>query len=119
MNLEREVAVARECTLRALDGQVVLVEGPANLQRGWEAVGGWLALSPGWLVFTAHRINWQADPERIPVNTIRRARPCWTRLLGLIPVCPNSFAVEAAGGVYRFAVRGRRRWVSALRGLLA
>jgi hypothetical protein len=82
-----------------------------------------LVLSLNTLVFTPHRINFQRDPLLIPVYHIHRALPCWTRLFGILPVFPNSIAVETADGrVYRFVVSDRHvwlAWIAALRGFPA
>ena len=59
MDLEHELDVACRRAVGALDGAAVVRDGPANLQRGWEAAGGWLALSADWLAFTPHRGNWR------------------------------------------------------------
>jgi len=102
-------------------GELIAWEGPANLQRGWETVGGWLVLSLNNLIFIPHRFNFQKDPLLIPVYHIRRVWRCWTRLFGIFPVCPNSFAIEIAGGQeYRFVVFRRSicvAFITALSGL--
>jgi hypothetical protein len=119
MNLARELADARRRAVGAIDGGVV-IDGPANYQRGWIAVGGWLALSADWLAFAPHGINWRAGRLLIPVSAARRTWPCWTRVFDLLPVWPNSIGVETAGGrVYRFVVGNRQAWVGALRCLNA
>jgi hypothetical protein len=110
---------SREFQDRAIDalgGGVVVLEGPANHRRGWEAAGGWLALSPEWLAFCPHRINRQVGRLLIPVAAIRGVRPCWTRLFGVLPLWPNSIEVETTSGrSYRFVLRRRWRWLAALR----
>jgi hypothetical protein len=120
MDLIHELAVACRRAVGALDGGALILDGPANLQRGWEAAGGWLALSPDWLAFTPHRVNWRVGRLLVPTSALRRAWTCWTWVFGLVPVFPNSVAVETAGGrVYRFVVVDRQAWVAALRCLIA
>jgi hypothetical protein len=98
----------------ALDGEGVVIEGSANYFRGWEAVGGWLALSPQWLVFVSHRLNWHGGRLLLPVNRIRGAKCCWARFLG-VPLVPSAIAVSMAEGrEYKFVVNGRDQWVSAI-----
>lgn len=101
---------------RAAGGGALVLEGPANHQRGWEAAGGWLALSAEWLAFCPHRCNLQAGRLLIPVASIRGVRPCWGWAYGVLPLFPNSFEVRTdSGRRYRFVVWQRRRWVAALR----
>jgi hypothetical protein len=116
MSLGHGLAIARERSIHALDGQDVVIDGPANLQRGWESVGGWLALSSDWLVFTSHRFNWQVGRVLIPTSMIRRAYLCRIWLFGVLPVFPKSMAVETkTGRVYRFIVFYNLNWIDALR----
>jgi hypothetical protein len=120
MDLAHELADACRRAVGALDGAAVVFDGPANLRRGWEAAGGWLALSADWLAFTPHRINWRVGRLLVPTSAVRRVWPCWTWVFGMVPAFPNSVAVETAGGrVYRFVVAGRHTWVAALRCLSA
>jgi hypothetical protein len=120
MDLVHELAAAYRRSVGALDGGALVLDGPANLQRGWEAAGGWLALSPDWFCFTPHRVNWRVGRLLIPTSAVLRAWPCWTWVFGVLPVWPNSVAVETAGGrVYRFVVADRHTWVAALRRLSA
>jgi hypothetical protein len=120
--LSRKLSVARETAVSILNGEETIRDGPANLQWGWEAVGGWLAVSPGWLGFSAHgvRISRRAVGLLIPTSSIREVRPCWTRLLGLLPVLPNSIAIETdEERVYRFVVEDRQRWLKVIRRVAA
>jgi hypothetical protein len=97
-----------------LDGEPVVREGPANYLRRWEGVGGWLALSPHWLVFVAHRFNCRSGRLLLPVASIRSVSCCWAKLFG-VPIVPNAIAVRTREGrEYRFVVNGRRQWVRAI-----
>ena len=119
MDLAKELADARRRAIGALADGANVLDGPANLFRGWEAVGGWLALSPDWLVFTSHRINWRVGRMLIPTTAMRCVWPCWTWVFGLVLVWPNSVAVETASGrVYRFVVGNQSAWVAALQSLM-
>ena len=71
-------------------GETLLREGAANLQRGVETVGGRLFLTDRRLLFRSHGFNVQDGDTEIPLARIRGARPCWTRLLGVLPLAPNS-----------------------------
>lgn len=89
--------------------------GAANLQRGWEAVGGRLCLSNRCLRFQSHAFNVQTGAIKIALADIVSLRPCWTRFLGRIPLFPNSLAVTLAdGSEYRFVVHGRKHWADAI-----
>ena len=53
-----------------LPDEVLIKQGPANLQRGTETVGGRLTLTSQRLVFESHRFNLQAGAAIIPLATI-------------------------------------------------
>jgi hypothetical protein len=96
-------------------GETIIKESPANLQRGIETVGGKLHLTNQRLVFEAHQFNIQGGSTAIDLADIQTSRPCWTRFLGLIPVFPNSLAVFTRDGKeYRFALCGRDVWNQAI-----
>jgi hypothetical protein len=85
------------------------------LQRGIEAVGGWLYLTSKRLIFESHALNIQAGTTVIPLASITGARKCWTKFLNLIPLFPNSFAVATKEGKeYRFVTFGRQAWIDAI-----
>jgi GRAM domain len=92
-----------------------LRDGPANLQRGWETVGGRLFLTTRRLVFEPHGLNAQQHRFVLRLTDIDAVSKCWTKLLGLIPVAPNSLAVEARDGTtYKFVLVGRGAWAEAI-----
>ncbi|HBN54099.1 MAG TPA: hypothetical protein DD456_08765 [Stenotrophomonas sp.] len=95
-------------------GETLLREGAANLQRGMEAVGGRLFLTDRRLLFRSHGFNVQDGDTEIPLARIRGARPCWARLLGVLPLLPNSLAVATDERDYRFVLFGRRQWLAAI-----
>ena len=90
-------------------------EGRANLQRGMEAVGGKLFLTDRRLFFQAHELNAQAGPTQIELSDVSGTQLCWTKFLGLIPLVPNSLAVQTASGTeYRFVLSDREQWAAAI-----
>lgn len=96
-------------------GETLLREGAANLQRGLETVGGRLFLTDQRLLFTSHRFNVQTGSTQIPLADIVQLRPCWTRLLNLVPIFPNSLAVETRDGArHRFVLYGRAHWAQVI-----
>ncbi len=96
-------------------GEQVVKEGAANLQKNIETVGGKLYLTNQRLVFEAHKINFQGGTTEIELSNIQSLRPCWTRFLGILPLFPNSLAVfTKQGKEYRFVLFGRHAWAAAI-----
>lgn len=96
-------------------GEQVVKEGLANLQKNIETVGGKLYLTNQRLVFEAHAINFQGGTTEVEMSNVQSARLCWTKLLGLIPLIPNSIAVATKlGKEYRFVLFNRQEWVTAI-----
>ena len=97
---------------RLLDAEKIVMDGAANLQRNAEQVGGKLYLTDQRLIFESHGQNIQKGDSIIPLPTIRGCTPCWTKILGIIPLIPNSLAVQTADGKqFRFVLFNRRRWM--------
>jgi len=97
-------------------GEQVVKEGAANLQKNIETVGGKLYLTSQRLVFEAHKINIQGGTTEVELQNIQSSRPCWTRFFGLIPLFPNSLAVfSKQGKEYRFVLFGRHAWAVAIK----
>ncbi len=98
-----------------LEGETVLREGPANLQRGLETVGGRAWLTERRLVFEPHAVNVQTQVEAIPLAEIVSTALCWTKFLGFLPLFPNSLAVTTRDGrERRFVLFGRKAWREAI-----
>lgn len=96
-------------------GESIVKEGAANLQRNVETVGGRLWLTSQRLIFESHRFNIQTGATVLELAAIASARPCWTKLLGLIPLVPNALAVTTGTGEeYRFVVFDRQGWAVAI-----
>ncbi|MEL1263607.1 helix-turn-helix transcriptional regulator [Pseudoxanthomonas putridarboris] len=92
-------------------GERLVRQGFANLQRGWETVGGLICLTSERLRFDSHAINVQPGRTEIRLAEIETVRPCWTKFLNVIPIFPNSLAIHVAGGKeYRFVLWGRHHW---------
>lgn len=93
-----------------MDGEEVLLAGPANHVKGIEAVGGRLSVTPSRLRFRSHRFNVQTHDESYPLEAVTRVEPA--RSLGIIP---NAMIVHLEDGRReRFVVMDRGRWVSLL-----
>ena len=98
-----------------LPGEDAVKEGGANLQRGIEAVGGTLTLTDQRLIFEPHDVNVQKQPLAINLADVVHVRKCWTKLFNLIPLVPNSIAVETTDGQeHRFVLFGRQKWINAI-----
>lgn len=96
-------------------GEKLIREGAANLQRGMETVGGRLFLTDQRLFFQPHSFNVQTGFADIPLGEIRGTKLCWTKFLGIVPLTPNSLAIQTANGSqYRFVLFGRREWATAI-----
>jgi hypothetical protein len=96
-------------------GEHIIKQGFANLQKGIETVGGRLYLTNQRLVFEAHTINVQGGTTEIELSNINTTKKCWTKFLGLIPLFPNSLAVfTKTGEEYQFVVFGRGKWAAAI-----
>ncbi len=96
--------------------ETLVKEGMANLFKGVEAVGGKLYLTDQRLVFESHAFNVQTGATAIPLETISRVEKTWTKLLGLIPLIPNSIVVSNdAGEDFKFVLNGKRdAWITAI-----
>lgn len=94
-------------------GERVIREGAANIQRGIEAVGGRLYLTNQRLVFESHAFAIQTGVTEIELVDVRGTRPCWTKLLG-VPLFPNSLAVTSNEVEHKFVLAGRGAWADAI-----
>lgn len=95
-------------------GERIIKEGAANLQKGVETVGGKLYLTNQRLVFEAHKVNVQGGVTEVALPDIQSLQKRWTKFLGIIPLFPNSLAACVKGEEYRFVLSGRSSWASAI-----
>ena len=59
----------------------------------------------------AHAINIQGGNTIIDLSYIESTEKCWTKFLNVIPLMPNSLAVNTkTGDEYRFVLFGRGAW---------
>lgn len=80
-----------------------LLELPANLWRGSEAVGGRMTITNHRIYFQSHSFNVQTGVTEIPLRDIQSVGPCNT--LGIVP---NGLRVTLKSGTeFRFVVSGR------------
>src|SRR3954463_1962991 len=98
-----------------LPGEALVKEGPANMQRGIETVGGRLYLTNQRLIFESHRFNIQTGVTVILCSSITGVTKRWTKFLNLIPLVPNSIGVTIDSGKEEsFVVTNRDGWIEAL-----
>jgi hypothetical protein len=83
-----------------------IYEGPANLYRGIEGVGGKLVLSEDRLIFTPHNLNIQKEQEIICLNEIVSIDKA--KSLGIFP---NSILIKTSASKFKFVVKKRKEWV--------
>ena len=103
-----------------LPREKVIKNGAANFQRGIEQVGGNLFLTNQRLIFESHAFNIQVGATIIPIEEITEVVPCWTKFLGIIPIVPNSLAVNTTHGVEcRIVLSGRNKWKLAIESVRA
>lgn len=112
---------SRQSPLELLSGNKVKTElntneslikkGAANLKKGIETVGGYLYLTSQRLIFEAHAVNFQGGNTIIDLSNIDSTDKCWTKFLNLIPLMPNSLAINSkTGEVYKFVLFRRNTW---------
>lgn len=91
-----------------LGDEVVIFEGPANHFKGAEAVGGYLWLTSGQLLFRSHRFNIQNHECRMALSEITDVEA--TKTLGIVP---NGLLVRLVSGTQeRFVVHKNRDWTT-------
>ncbi|WP_299299071.1 hypothetical protein [uncultured Brachybacterium sp.] len=96
-------------------GESLVRSGGANMQRGAETAGGKLFLTTERLVFVGHAFNVRSGPSEVPLALIAEVGTAWTKLLGVIPLMPNSIAVTLRDGtVLSYVVTGRTSWIEAI-----
>ncbi|PQO40210.1 GRAM domain-containing protein [Blastopirellula marina] len=97
------------------EAETVVKEGPANMQRGIEMVGGRLCLTSQRLIFESHMINIQTGVTIVDLTDVAGATPGWTKFFNLIPLVPNAVCVDIhSGQEMRLTVFGRSQWIDAI-----
>lgn len=87
------------------------MEGPANLFRGMEGVGGKLFLTNEQVIFKAHRLNIQRGQTNIPYGNIAEFKPRKTAKL-----IDNGLRIETKDGKsHDFVVNSREDWLEKLK----
>jgi hypothetical protein len=93
----------------------IIKEGEAELQKNIHMVVGRLFLTNQRFVFIAHRYNFRGGIAEVELSSIQSIEKCWTKLLGFIPIFPNSLAVcTRQGKEYRFVLYKRSAWTAVL-----
>jgi hypothetical protein len=101
--------------IELLAGETLVRHGAANLQRGAETVGGKLHLTDRRLVFQSHAFNVQTGATDIALADVEGTALRWTKLLGLVPLLPNSLAVRVrGGGEHSLVLYDRKEWQRAI-----
>lgn len=91
--------------------QDIIMKSAANLQRGWETVGGKLTLTEDELIFNPHKLNIQRAEKRVLLSKVASVTECWTKFLNKFPVANNSLSIVTDDGdEYRFVLSKRKRW---------
>lgn len=97
------------------NGERVIKEGAANLQKNIETVGGRLYLTNQRVIFESHQFNVQDGTAEVDITNIQSAEPSWTKFLGFLPIFPNSLSIYTKQGKeYRFVLFGRGAWAAAI-----
>ncbi len=100
---------------KLIEGEAIKKQGGANLQRGWETVGGHLYLTNKRLIFESHSVNIQTGTSITSLTDIVSVTKCWTKFLNKYPLLPNSIRIETkAGNEYKFVCYNREKWISAI-----
>lgn len=97
----------KKIEIEIADGESMIHEGPANLFRGIESVGGKLLLSDKRLVFKSHKMNIQSGETQFMAAEIKKAIPRKTA-----KIFRNGIRIITNSGEYfDFVVYERHHWV--------
>jgi GRAM domain len=96
-----------------LNNEALIKQGPANLHRKIETVGGKLYLTNLRLIFEAHQFNIQTERSEIALSDVASITKSWTKFLGFLPIFPNSISLlTQQGQEFRFVLFGRDTWIT-------
>lgn len=97
------------------EGERLVREGKANKTNFINSQGGTLNLTDRRLVFTGHGANLGKDMLSIDHSDILGYGPAFTFIIFFPLPIPNAIKVSLKNGkTYKFAVTGRKEWLSAL-----
>lgn len=97
--------------IELLPEEKVKQEGPANLFKGIEGVGGKLVLTNQRLIFKSHKINLQRGLTELQLDSITEVKP-----VKLSKLVKNGLKVLCTTGEqYLFVVHDRDFWLSSLK----
>lgn len=95
-----------------LDGERLVKEGRANLERGLEMVGGRLFLTDQRIIFESHAFNVQRGTTIIDLREVVGVEAVWTKFLKVLPLRPNSIRIETHDGHdFRVVCVNREDWI--------
>ena len=92
------------------ENENIEIEGPANLFRGFEGVGGKLFITNKKLIFNSHKINIQKGQTDIPYENISEIIKRKTAKL-----IDNGIRIKTNdGNEFNFVVNEREQWIEKL-----
>lgn len=104
--------VIRKIKIDLNEGESLIYEGPANLFRGIEGVGGKLFLTSDRLHFKSHKMNIQNEPLSIPLDHVAEFS---TYRTSKVITFDNGLKVSTMDlKEYKFVVNNRDKWVNQL-----
>lgn len=95
-------------------GERTVIEVPANLWRGWEAVGGKLTITNQRVIFLPHGLNFHKAPVQIELDSIESVGPIRPQR-GLLRARVTRVKLRTKTGEdYEFVVEDGERLVGAI-----
>ena len=92
------------------DGEIIEIEGPANLLLGMEAIGGKLFLTNKKIIFKSHKVNIQRGQTEIHYEKVIELLKRKTRKL-----FDNGIRIKTNdGATFDFVVNERDKWMEEL-----
>lgn len=93
-----------------VDGEKIILDGPANHLLNMESRGGHLVLTEKHLWFFSHGMNMQNSREKIDLAQIKH-----TEVASIMGIIPNAIKVILnSGAEHKFVVHGRNEWMDKL-----
>lgn len=94
------------------DGEELVKEGATKFQSGFHTAVGRLCLTNQRLVFEPHESKQRCI--EVELTNVRSSGPCWSWLVGLIPLYPDALRVRTPAKKYRFVLLNRTEWATAI-----